>query len=96
MEIAVLKDWVVFIYGLLGIVAILIFIALVIIIYRKVTPILNATKETVNNVRDTSSFVAEHVIRPVAKMQAFISGLRKGLEFIAEFRGKEGKKDGEE
>ena len=96
MEIVVLKDWVIFIYGLLGIVALIIFIALLIIIYRKITPILDAAKETVNNVRDTSSFVAEHVIRPVAKMQAFISGIRKGLEFIAEFRGKEEKNDGEE
>ena len=96
MEIAVLKDWVIFIYGFLGIVAIVIFITLLIIIYRKATPILDAAKATIDNLRDTSSSIAEDVIRPVAKIQAFISGVRKAAGFIAEFRGKEGRKDGEQ
>ena len=94
MEIAVLKDWVVVIWGFLGIGAIVVFITLLIIIYRKITPILDAAKETADNVRNTSSVVSKNVIQPIAKIQAFIAGVRKAAEVMDSMRKRGGKENG--
>lgn len=95
MEITVLRDWIIVILGFLGIGAIGIFVTLLIITYRKVTPIIDAARETVANVRHASSVVSKNVIQPIAKVQGFIMGIRKAAEVIASMSRRGGEKNGE-
>ena len=94
MEIAVLKDWVIVIFGFLGIGAVLIFVTLLIIIYRKIAPIIDAARKTATNVGHTSAVVSNAIMQPIAKVQGFTAGVRKAAEVIASM-SKRGGKDGE-
>ncbi len=75
MEIADLRDWIIVIYGILGIVVLLIFAIMLFLIYRKISSILNSAKEVTDTVRDT-------VVDPLRKIQGFISGISKGIDII--------------
>ncbi|MBT9149107.1 MAG: hypothetical protein AAGB97_08460 [Dehalococcoidia bacterium] len=94
MEIAMLRDWVIVILGFLAIGAVTISVVLLIIIYRKVTPILDAAREVVFDVRRTSSVVSRSVIGSVARIEGLVAGVRKAAEVIASLSKKGGRKDG--
>ena len=90
MEIETLRDWVIVIYGFLGIGATLLLIVLLILIYRKLVPILNSAKEAADNVRNTSSVVSEHIINPIGKARGWMTGARKVAETVNTMRKKKG------
>ena len=90
MEIAVLRDWIIVIFGFLGIAAIVVFITVLILIYRKLTSILSTAKETAETVRDASSMVSENVVGPIAKAKGFITGARKAAEIVSSMKTKKG------
>lgn len=90
MEIADVRDWIIVIFGFLGIGAIVTFIILLIILYRKIVPILDSAKETAENVRATSSIVSKNVIQPIAKVQGIITGARKAAEVVASMKKRGG------
>ena len=94
MEIAMLRDWIIVILGIFTIGAIAISIALLIIIYRKVTPILDAAREVVFDVRRTSSVVSRSVIQLVARIEGLVAGVCKAAEVIASLSKKGGRKNG--
>lgn len=96
MEVEALRDWIIIVYGAVGVVAICIVVALLIIVYRKIASILDTAHETVKNIRNTSTVISESVIQPIAKAQGFIAGLRKTMEIFASLTKKEGdEKDGQ-
>jgi len=94
MEIAMLRDLVIIILGILAIVVMVVFVTLLILIYRKVTPILDAARETVSNVHRTSSVVSRSVIQSVARIEGLVAGVRKAAEVIASMSKRGGRKDG--
>jgi len=94
MELSALRDLVIVIFGLLGIIATLLVLVLIIIAYRKVVPIINSVRKTAETVRDTSSLISEQIVQPIARVQGFVSGVRKAAEVMGKFRRKEGEKGG--
>ena len=88
-----LRDWIIIVYGAVGVVAICIVLTLLIIVYRKIAAILDAAHETVNNVRNTSTVISESVIQPIAKAQGFIAGLKKTMEIFTSLTKKEGEEN---
>jgi hypothetical protein len=50
------------------------------LIQNEVRPILNATNETVNNLRGTAEFLGENVVEPVIKLNGYLAGLYRMLE----------------
>ncbi|MBT9166023.1 MAG: hypothetical protein DDT25_00687 [Chloroflexi bacterium] len=96
MEIAMLRDWVIVVFGILAIGAVAISVILLIIVYRKVTPILDASKEVVFDVRRTSSVVSKSVIGSVARVEGLVAGVRKAAEVIASLGKKGGRKSGKQ
>ena len=94
MDIAILRDWVVVILGFLGIGAMLVFVTLLVLIYRKVMPILDTAQKTVTDVRHTSSVISDNVITPIAKAQGVVIGVRRVMEVVSFMSKKGGGKDG--
>ena len=94
MEIAMLRDWIIVILGIFTIGAIAISIALLIIIYRKVAPILDAAREVILDVRRTSSVVSKSVIQLVARIESLVAGVCKVAEVIASLSKKGERKNG--
>lgn len=92
MELSFLRDLVIVIFGILGIVATLMSIVLLILLYRKATPILDYLEETVTTLRDASSMVYKYVIEPIAKIQDFIARIRSIVDAISSIIKKKGEK----
>ncbi len=63
-------------------------LAFFIILALKLISILNSTKETVDNVRDTSSIISRTVVKPLAKAQGLFAGIRKIIEVVSSLTGK--------
>ena len=93
MDVELVRDWIIIVYLGIGAVAVCAALAVFIILALKLVSILDSTKETVDNVRDTSSFISRTVVQPLSKAQGLMSGIRKIIEVIYSLTGKEGNKD---
>jgi len=56
--------------------------SLINLIQNEVRPILDATNETVNNLRGTAEFLGENVVEPVIKLNGYLAGLYRMLELM--------------
>jgi predicted PurR-regulated permease PerM len=60
---------------------------------KKITPILDTTKETVNNVsetvntvRGTATFMSDTVVLPVIKAASYASGVKRAIQTLTKWR----------
>ncbi len=60
---------------------------------KKITPILDTTSETVNNVsetvntvRGTTTFVSDTVVSPIIKVVSYASGVKKAIQTLTKWR----------
>ncbi len=56
--------------------------SLINLVQNEIRPILNATTETVNNLRGTAEFIGENVVGPVIKLNGYLAGVSRMLELI--------------
>lgn len=56
--------------------------SLINLLQNEVQPILNATTETVNNLRGTAEFLGENVVQPVIKLNGYLAGLQRVIELL--------------
>ena len=56
--------------------------SLINLLQNEIRPILNATNDTVNNLRGTVEFLGEEVIEPVMKLSGYLAGLTRMLELM--------------
>jgi hypothetical protein len=56
--------------------------SLINLLQNEIRPILNATTETVNNLRGTAEFLGESVVEPVIKLNGYLAGLYRMLELM--------------
>lgn len=56
--------------------------SLINLLQNEVRPILQATTDTVNNLRGTAEFLGENVVEPVVKLNGYLAGLRRMLELM--------------
>ena len=56
--------------------------SLINLLQNEVKPILQATTETVNNLRGTAEFLGENVVEPVIKLNGYLAGLYRMLELM--------------
>lgn len=97
------RDWVIIIYGLMGILfflllivmlAAIVFILLSVrgslrtLIDESVRPTLNEVQRTAENVRGTSEFIADSAVSPVIRIVAITRGVKSGLSSLAGIRSR--------
>ena len=56
--------------------------SLVNLLQNEVRPILQATTETVNNLRGTAEFLGENVVGPVIKLNGYLAGMQRVIELM--------------
>ncbi len=69
----------------IGIVLVVLIVQLAVLInlfQNEIKPILQATNETVNTLKGTTTFISDNVAEPVIKMNAFMAGFRKFMEVV--------------
>ena len=89
MSLADLRDLVIIICGITITLSLVAGTVLAVILYRKVTPILDRWAQTLDGVHGIVTMISEEIVRPLVKATAFALLLRKGLEAL----GKMGKKE---
>ncbi len=55
---------------------------LVNLLQNEIQPMLEATNETINNLRGTSEFLGENLVEPVIKLNSYLAGLRRLLDMV--------------
>jgi len=71
-----------FVIGVALIVLVIQLASLINLLQNEVKPILNATTDTVNNLRGTAEFLGENVVEPVIKLNGYLAGLYRMLELM--------------
>jgi hypothetical protein len=56
--------------------------SLINLLQNEIRPILNATSNTVNNLRGTAEFLGESVVEPIIKLNGYLAGLYRMLELM--------------
>ncbi len=52
------------------------------LLQNEVRPILQATQDTVNNLRGTAQFLGENVVEPVIKLNSYLAGIQRVIQLI--------------
>jgi len=99
MDLVSLRDWAIVILAILAIIdAIVLFILSLMLLKavqstrRKLDPILGAVQDTMGNVRGTSSFVSDLIIKPIIRVFSFAAGVRKAASVAAGFSQRKGRR----
>jgi len=56
--------------------------SLINLLQNEVKPILDATNETVNTLRGTTTFLSENLVEPVIKLNSYLAGLRRFFQLF--------------
>ena len=70
---------------LIGIVMIILIIQLArltLLLQNEIKPILDSTNETANTLRGTTAFLSEHLVEPVLKMNQYLAGMNRIVDFF--------------
>jgi hypothetical protein len=101
MSLEELRDLIIVIWGVLGIVVLAVALVLGIVvgvaaksligtvqslIRDDVQPTLRSARQTVDSVRGTTSFVADTAVAPVIRVYGVVSGVRRFLSVLSGFR----------
>jgi hypothetical protein len=57
--------------------------SLINLLQNEVKPILDATNETVNTLRGTTTFLSENLVEPVIKLNSYLAGLRRFFQLFS-------------
>jgi hypothetical protein len=106
VSVADLRDWVIVIYGIIGIIFFFVAVIVTIVMFftvksllravrnaldESVVPALSSVREAADTVRGTTEFVGRTAVAPVAKAYGTFAGIKKGLSVLSGLRGQRGK-----
>ena len=86
--IETIRDIVIIVWGIIGILAFLVIIVVALALFRAVSPILKSVRATTATVQTTTTMMSEVVIRPLVRVASFYTGLRQGARTLGRFRRK--------
>lgn len=56
--------------------------SLINLLQNEVKPILDATNETINTLRGTTTFLSENLVEPVIKLNSYLAGIQRVLKLL--------------
>ena len=83
--IAIIRDIVIIVWGVLGILVFLAIILLALSILRSLKPILENVRGTTGEVRTATRLVTDAIIRPAVPVISFYTGIRQGFRVLRRF-----------
>ena len=103
LSIAHVRDWIIVIYGVLGIVFLGLSIVLVIFVFftfkglknavrdllqETIKPTLDSVRDTAKSVRGTTDFLGQTAVRPIIRTYGFLAGVKRGASVLAGIAGR--------
>ena len=86
MTLQELRDIAIVILALFGVLQLLLLVVLTILLYKKLLPVLDATKRTIQNIQGTTNFVSETTVSPLIRALSVVAGIRAVSSRVAGFR----------
>lgn len=83
--VALVRDIVIIVWGVLGIIAFAVVILVFLGIYRGLKPVLRSLRATTGNIQVTTTMVTDALVRPLIPVISFYSGIRQGSRTIRRF-----------
>ncbi|MCY4575781.1 MAG: hypothetical protein OXC55_04175 [Chloroflexi bacterium] len=83
--IAIVRDIVIIVWGVLGILVFLAIILVALSIFRALKPILENVRGTTGEVRTATRLVTDAIIRPAVPVISFYTGIRQGFRVLRRF-----------
>ena len=83
--IAIIRDIVIIVWGVLGILMFLVVMFVAISIFRAVKPVLVNVRGTSGDVRTATRLVTDALIRPAIPIISFYTGVRQGFRVLRQF-----------
>ena len=88
MSIEWFRDLIIIIWGIGATVVMLLIGVLAFLLYRRIRPALDSLKATTKTVENITSVVGEQVAGPLAKVAAFVQGIRQAASLVSQLRNK--------
>ena len=85
MNIEWFRDLVLCIFGLGATAAVIFLAVLALLLYRRLGPVLDSLRATAKTMENLSSYVGEEVAGPLAKVVAFVQGIRQAVSLVGQF-----------
>jgi hypothetical protein len=90
MDLSWWRDLVIVVWGLVGALAIIFICVIILLLYRRMVPLLHSAGEAVDKVSDIVSYTDQEVIQPMVKFGAAVQGVVQGISyFTGLFKSKE-------
>ncbi len=83
--IAIIRDIVIIVWGVLGILMFLAIILVALSLFRALKPILENVRGTTGEVRTATRLVTDAIIRPAVPVISFYTGVRQGFRTLRRF-----------
>ncbi len=83
--IAIIRDIVIIVWGVLGILVFLAIVLVALSIFRALKPILENVRGTTGEVRTATRLVTDAIIRPAVPVISFYTGIRQGFRVLRRF-----------
>ena len=90
MDLESLRDLVIVIYAIAGIIATIFVLVIVFLLFRKLGAVLDSAKSTVSNIQGTSRFMSETVVRPMIRVASVAQGVRHAIGTVVRFSRRKG------
>lgn len=87
-----LRDVAIIILAMVALLQVLIILILAVMVYKKLSPVLDNVRVATNNVKGTTTFLSEAVVKPVIGMVGFAVGARRTLSVLTGFRKPRGRR----
>ncbi|HJX04086.1 MAG TPA: hypothetical protein VJ488_05965 [Dehalococcoidia bacterium] len=91
MSIEWLRDLVICIYGIVGVIVLIFISVICFMLYRKAQNVMNSVKSTTENVNNVIATVKEEFISPVLEITAMFQGIKQIAALISGIFKKSGK-----
>ena len=88
MSIEWFRDLIIIIWGIVSTVVIVFMGVLAFLFYQRIRPALDSLKATTKTMENITSVVGEQVAGPLAKVAAFVQGIRQAVSLVSQLRNK--------
>ena len=89
MSIEWFRDLIIIIWGIGATVVTITIGVVVVLLYRRIRPALDSVRATTKTVENITTVVGEQVSGPLAKVAAFVQGIRQAASLVNQFRNKQ-------
>ena len=90
MDLANLRDLMIVLSGITGIVVLAVILAVMILLFNKLSAILGNVKKTTHTVRATTTFFSDTAVKPIIRGAGVLAGVRTAISVIVRLRGRKG------